>query len=55
MKKSKKDTTWKGVPAIRAMLAIPIIIAMMVFPVFPLGRIKCSAGRMRKASRNCRS
>ena len=28
-----KDKTWKGVSVICAMLAIPIIIAMMVFPV----------------------
>jgi len=28
-----KDKTWKEVPAIRAMFAIPIIIAIMVFPV----------------------
>ena len=28
-----KDKTWKGVPAMCAILAMPIIIAMMVFPV----------------------
>jgi phospholipid-binding lipoprotein MlaA len=28
-----KDKTWKGVPAMRMILAIPIIIAIMVFPV----------------------
>jgi phospholipid-binding lipoprotein MlaA len=33
MKNSTKDKTWKGVSVMRMILALPIILAMMVFPV----------------------
>jgi phospholipid-binding lipoprotein MlaA len=33
MKNSTKDTTWKGVSAMPMILALPIILAMIVFPV----------------------
>ena len=33
MTRTMKDKTWKGLPAMRSILAMPIIIALMVFPV----------------------
>jgi phospholipid-binding lipoprotein MlaA len=33
MKNSTKDKTWKGMSVMRMILALPIILAMMVFPV----------------------
>ena len=45
MKRKVKGKFWKGVVAMRAVVAMPIIIAMMVFPVSRLGRIQRSTRR----------